>query len=94
MPDLKAARAVIRGQVQGVGFRQAARSRARSLHLWGWVRNERSDGSVEIWLQGDAAKVDQMLDWLWIGPPSAEVSGVESDVVAVDNYLQDFLIRQ
>lgn len=90
--DVKAVRAVVTGQVQGVGFRQAARSHARSLHLWGWVRN--GEGTVEIWLQGRPEAVDQMLAWLWVGPALAEVRGVESDVVAPDRYLQDFLIRQ
>lgn len=94
MSEVKAVRAVVRGRVQGVGFRQSARSTARSMHLFGWVRNERSDGSVEVWLQGEPEAVDRMLDWLWIGPTPAEVTGVESEVVASDRYLQDFLIRQ
>lgn len=90
----KAVRAVVSGRVQGVGFRQATRSTARSLGLFGWVRNLWGEGTLEVWLQGDSEAVDRMLDWLWIGPPQAEVSGVESDVVAEDRYLQDFLIRQ
>lgn len=88
----KAVKAVVSGRVQGVGFRQATRTKARALNLWGWVRN--SGETVEVWLQGDTEAVGRMLEWLWIGPPSAEVSGVESDVVANDTYLQDFLIRQ
>jgi acylphosphatase len=67
---------------------------ARSLGLLGWVRNERGDGTVQVWLQGHPEAVDRMLDWLWIGPSLAAVTGVESEVTAADRYLQDFFIRQ
>jgi len=90
----KAVRAIVSGGVQGVGFRQATRSMARALELHGWVRNELRNGTVEVWLQGPGDSVDRMIDWLWIGPPDAEVAGVESEVMAVDRYLGDFLIRQ
>ncbi|HEX7637544.1 MAG TPA: acylphosphatase, partial [Burkholderiaceae bacterium] len=43
--------AVVRGRVQGVGFREACVAEARALGVAGWVRN-RPDGSVEVVLQG------------------------------------------
>lgn len=88
---LVAVRATVRGRVQGVYYRQSCRQEARRLHLLGWVRN-RADGAVEVWAQGGAHAVEQLVEWLWQGPPAAEVVGVESDVVAVDSTLQDFLI--
>ena len=45
---------VVRGRVQGVGFRWFVREAARALGLAGWVRN-RPDGSVEVAAEGDAA---------------------------------------
>lgn len=93
MPVVKAVHAFITGRVQGVAYRQATRTAARSLHLVGWVRNL-PDGRVEVWGQGDDAGVDRLVEWLWLGPPGASVTGVESDVVAVDNILHDFFIRQ
>jgi acylphosphatase len=93
-PGLKAVHAIVSGEVQGVGFRQATRSTARSLHLLGWVRNVWADGRVEVFLQGEPGAVDRMVDWLWVGPAMATVTGVESEVVAPDRYLQEFLIRQ
>ncbi|MGQ0848366.1 MAG: acylphosphatase [Actinomycetota bacterium] len=90
---MKAVHAVVRGRVQAVGFRQAAKAAARSRHLVGWVRNA-ADGTVEVWLQGEASAVDQVVDWLWLGPAGSLVVGVESDVVALDAQLADFFIRQ
>ena len=86
-------RAVVRGRVQGVGFRQAARIAARSLGLHGWVRNTR-EGTVELFAQGDDDAVNGLVDWLWLGPNGHGVTGVESDVVPVDPQIHDFFIRQ
>lgn len=88
---MKAVHAHVAGRVQGVGFRQSTRHRARSLHLHGWVRNLR-DGRVEVWAQGDEQAVERFVDWLWQGPPAAMVQGVESNDVTPDGRLQDFLI--
>jgi acylphosphatase len=91
---VKAVKAVVSGSVQGVGFRQAARSAARGFGLLGWVRNEYRNGTVEVWLQGEEQAVDRMVDWLWHGPTAAEVIGVESETVAPDRLIQSFVIRQ
>jgi len=88
----KAIHAVVSGAVQGVGFRQGCRHRARSLDLVGWARNL-DDGRVEVFAQGRDPSLAALLDWLWIGPSSARVAGVESDVVATDPTLTDFFIQ-
>jgi acylphosphatase len=49
--------AIVRGRVQGVGFRATSRHHAKRLDLTGTVRN-RSDGTVEIYVQGPAAQID------------------------------------
>lgn len=66
----------IEGLVQGVYFRDYTQKEARGLGLSGWVRN-RPDGSVEAVLEGEADKVDQMIAWLHIGSPQAEVRSVQ-----------------
>jgi acylphosphatase len=68
-------RLVIRGVVQGVGFRYSMLARARLLGVNGWVRNRR-DGSVEAMISGDAAQIEQMLDWSREGPAGAVVEDV------------------
>ena len=89
---IKAVHALVTGQVQGVGYRQACRQVARSNGLYGWVRNL-ADGRVEVFAQGPGEGVDRLVDWMWTGPPGSGVSGVESDVVAVDQTLADFFIQ-
>lgn len=73
-----ARRVVVRGVVQGVGFRFHTLDRARLLGLVGWVCN-RSDGTVETWIQGPTERVDDMLDWLRRGPRAARVERVDID---------------
>jgi acylphosphatase len=75
-PEGKAFRGVVRGRVQGVGFRYSAIRQARALGIRGTVAN-RSDGSVEILAEGEPAALDRFLAWLENGPAGARVSGVQ-----------------
>jgi acylphosphatase len=68
-------RVVVSGQVQGVWFRESCRREADALGVAGWVRNNR-DGTVEAVLEGDAAAVDKLVDWMRVGPRLAWVSDV------------------
>jgi acylphosphatase len=70
-------RLVIRGRVQGVGFRYAFADEAISRKLRGWVRNRR-DGSVEAIVAGAAGDVDAIVAWSRRGPPAARVTAVET----------------
>jgi len=88
----KAVRALVTGQVQQVGYRQGCRQVARAHGLVGWVRNL-LDGRVEVFAQGEAEDVDDLIRWLWGGPAAAVVTGVESDAVAPDITLRDFFIH-
>lgn len=72
---MRRARLRIRGLVQGVGFRAALTRRARSLGVAGWVRNL-SDGTVEAVVEGDPARVDQVIEWCHRGPRGAAVDAV------------------
>src|SRR3954453_555526 len=66
---------VIRGRVQGVGFRAWTAYQADRLGLRGWVRNRR-DGTVEAALFGPAEAVDEMLRRCHRGPRAAQVDDV------------------
>jgi acylphosphatase len=73
---MAARRFVIRGLVQGVGFRHAARSEAGRLGLRGWVRNC-ADGSVEAVALGDDMQLEALERWARRGPPAARVESVD-----------------
>jgi acylphosphatase len=66
----------VRGAVQGVGFRDETRARARSFGLGGFVRNQ-PDGSVEAVFEGDDELVESMVEWARHGPRGARVDDVE-----------------
>ncbi|MDB5591436.1 acylphosphatase [Enterovirga sp.] len=70
-------RLVIRGRVQGVGFRAWTRGEAERRGLSGWVRNRR-DGTVEAVLAGPAEAVTAMTEACRRGPGGATVDAVES----------------
>jgi DNA ligase D-like protein (predicted 3'-phosphoesterase) len=86
-----AIRAVVRGAVQGVGFRDATVRRARELGVLGWVRNG-GEGAVEVHAEGTARAVETLVAFLGEGPPLARVAGVEVDNVAVEGHEQ-FAVR-
>jgi acylphosphatase len=70
-----ARRAVIRGRVQGVGYRFWAMRGAQELGVNGWVRNL-PDGSVETFAEGDDAAMEKYLTRLRYGPLTSRVDGV------------------
>ncbi|GAA0164301.1 hypothetical protein Leryth_000911 [Lithospermum erythrorhizon] len=69
-------RAVIKGRVQGVFYRNWTIENATQLGLKGWVRNRR-DGSVEALFSGPPEKVQEMEQRCRRGPPDAMVTGFE-----------------
>ncbi len=70
--------AIVSGIVQGVNFRYYTRRQAEALGIAGWVAN-RWDGTVEVVAEGPRPAVDELLDWLHHGPPSAVVDNVQAD---------------
>jgi acylphosphatase len=73
---MQARRWLIRGRVQGVGFRRFVQREAVELCLNGWVRNL-DDGRVEAFAQGAAGALDALQGRLWHGPRWGEVRDVE-----------------
>ena len=69
-------RIVVRGRVQGVGFRWFVREAARAAGLAGRVRNN-ADGSVEVIARGGRAALAALRAAIREGPPGARVDGVE-----------------
>lgn len=68
-------RCLVGGKVQGVFFRASAREQAVRFGVTGYARNL-PDGRVEVLLCGEASAVAHVRDWLRVGPPHAQVTGV------------------
>ena len=67
---------MIRGRVQGVGFRYFVLRRAEALSLAGWVRN-RPDGAVELEAEGPRAALEMLVESARRGPTGARVTAVD-----------------
>ncbi len=71
-------RAIIKGRVQGVGFRQFIYEQARRLGLKGFVRNDRYDRQqVEVVAEGAREKLQKLESCLHSGPPGAKVTAAQ-----------------
>jgi len=73
---IQARRYVVRGRVQGVGFRWFVEREAHMLGITGWVRNNH-DGSVEVLAQGTRDQLSGLHSRLRQGPRAARVDEVE-----------------
>lgn len=69
---------MVRGRVQGVGFRATTFDEARRLGLAGWARN-RVDGSVEVLAEGPEPRLRLFLGYLQHGPRGAHVTTVNEE---------------
>lgn len=74
MEGMRRVHVVVRGAVQGVGYRYTMRIEADRAGASGWVRNRR-DGTVEAEIEGTAEQVDDVLAWMAEGPPGSRVDG-------------------
>jgi acylphosphatase len=68
--------------VQGVFYRASTRERAQQLGCRGYARNL-PDGRVEVLAVGEPAAVTALIEWLWHGPPAAQVADVQCTDVEV-----------
>ena len=71
-----AKRYIVRGRVQGVGFRWFVEHEARQLGVNGWVRNN-VDGTVEVLAIGNEQQLATLKQRLQRGPRAARVDEVQ-----------------
>ncbi len=69
-------RCIVKGRVQGVFFRATTQKKAAELGLHGCASNL-PDGSVEVVAFGEPESLQTLQEWLWQGPPAAQVSEVQ-----------------
>jgi acylphosphatase len=83
---------LVSGDVQGVFFRQATKSRADRSNVRGWIRN-RDDGTVEGVFEGEEQDVEALVTFCKRGPPRAMVTNVDIKREAYRGEYMDFTIR-
>jgi acylphosphatase len=93
-PDhpIEARRFVVRGRVQGVGFRWFVEREAHTLGIAGWVRNK-PDGSVEVLAMGTRDQLHSLRSRLQQGPRAARVDNVEESESHLVENLNSFRIE-
>ena len=85
-------RFVVRGRVQGVGFRWFVEREASTLGIFGWVRNN-FDGSVEVLASGTREQLNQLRRKLQEGPRAARVDDVDETEARPVEGLKTFRIE-
>lgn len=78
-------RYIVRGSVQGVGYRYFAQLAASELKVTGTVRNL-DDGSVEVVAAGTEDQLSQLAGRLRMGPSSAQVRGVDEQEAPLQRF--------
>ena len=89
---VEARRFVVRGRVQGVGYRWFVEREAHILAIAGWVRNNH-DGSVEILAQGTRDQLSGLRSRLREGPRAARVDDVDESEAQPAAGLSSFRIE-
>ena len=87
-----ARRFIVRGRVQGVGFRWFVEREAHLLQIAGWVRNN-PDGSVEVLAMGTRDQLAGLRSRLQEGPRAARVDDVEESDAGPVAGLNSFQVR-
>jgi acylphosphatase len=75
MAELASVRAIVYGSVQGVFFRAFVARQAARLSVSGYVRNL-PGGNVEVQAEGERKRLEELIGYLKVGPPTARVEKV------------------
>lgn len=82
VPELKQARRyLVRGRVQGVGFRWFVQQSASNIGVSGYTRNL-DNGQVEVYAIGTPSQLSDLAAALWKGPRMADVRGIDEQEAA------------
>ena len=90
--SVHARRFVVRGRVQGVGFRWFVEREAHILQIAGWVRNNH-DGSVEVLGIGTREQLAGLRSRLQEGPRAARIDDIEESEAEPVAGLNSFQVR-
>ena len=82
---------IVKGRVQGVGYRWFAVRQAEQLQVQGSVKNL-LNGHVQVIVQGESTVVNEYIALLRQGPAYAHVTDMEIQDIDVDHSLKIFTV--
>ncbi|MGH2352106.1 MAG: acylphosphatase [Chloroflexota bacterium] len=85
--------AIVRGRVQGVGFRYFVQGEAAELGVTGYVRNLSGGRSVEVVAEGRRAALERLVEALRRGPPGSYAERADVSWAAATSEFSGFSIR-
>jgi acylphosphatase len=91
--ELASVHAVVYGYVQGVFFRAFVSRRAEELGLSGYVRNLHDREVVEVQAEGERKRLEGLIGYLKVGPPSAKVERVDTNWSSYTGSYHGFSIK-
>ena len=93
MSELVSVTATVYGEVQGVFYRAFTSRVAKGLGLRGYARNLPKSNAVEVHVEGDKQKIEELISQLEIGPPEALVEKVEANWSTFTGQFSNFEVR-
>ena len=91
--EIKTYRLIIKGKVQGVGFRHWFSNLAISLGLNGYVQNKESNDEVEAIIQGEMQSIISITEKTKDGPEMALVEGVIPNNIISNVKYSGFIVK-
>jgi acylphosphatase len=73
---MERAEIIVKGLVQGVGFRYYVLRKAHELELMGYVKNQ-MDGTVLTVVEGEKLKIEMLFNYMKIGPMHSDVRDIK-----------------
>jgi acylphosphatase len=86
-------KAIVKGRVQGVGFRAYVRQKAEEAGAAGFVRNMASGNEVEVQAEGTRTALEKLVGELHNGPRAAKVERVKTVWSTYTGQFKGFEIR-
>jgi acylphosphatase len=84
---------IIKGYVQGVGYRATTSRKASQLKIKGWIKNL-PNGSVEAIIEGDEEAVNKLIKWCFRGPTNARVRDIQVDKMTATGEFPYFFVMR
>lgn len=89
MAEVRAVHLIVKGRVQGVGFRYFVLTKAQARGVKGWVRN-RMEGDVEVHVEGSPLAVGDLIEDIRRGPTYGRVDFVDEAEIEATGSFQGF----